>query len=704
MDFRISDTFTDSLAKLTGEEQKAVKTTAFDLQLNPANPGMSLHKLDKARDKNFWSVRVSSDIRLIVHKTAASLLLCYVDHHDPAYEWANRRKLETHPKTGAAQWVEIRERVEEVRVPYRSEVAASIPVAASSRAKPLLFSGRTDDELLGYGVPVEWLADVRQADEDSLLELADHLPAEAAEALLELATGGKPQVTPPTAGVDPYSHPDAQRRFRVMNDVEELERALAFPWEKWTIFLHPAQRQWVERDYSGPARVSGSAGTGKTIVALHRAVFLARSQPEARVLLATFSDTLANALRTKLRRLISNEPRLAERLEVHAMNAIGERLFEQQFGRPHIAAREAIKRFMTEAVNQLMAKENPGLKFSVNFLLTEWEDLVDAWQLDSWEAYRDVKRLGRKTRLPEQQRAVLWSVFDAVRARLKADGLLTHASMFSKLATHLAERKHPPFDFVVVDEAQDVSVAQLRFLAAMGATTGLERPNSLFFAGDLGQRIFQQPFSWKSLGVDIRGRSRTLHINYRTSHQIRMQADQLLGPEVSDVDGNKEERRGTVSVFNGPPPVVATFESEEAEIEAVGTWLTARGKEGVAPHEIGVFVRSDAELERARDSVTKAGLPFKLLDEHVETVSGQVSISTMHLAKGLEFRAVAVMACDDEVIPLQSRIETAADDSDLEEVYNTERHLLYVACTRARDHLLVTSVEPASEFQEDLRV
>jgi mRNA-degrading endonuclease RelE of RelBE toxin-antitoxin system len=694
MDLRIADTFTDSLARLTGDEQKAVKTTAFDLQLNPANPGMSLHKLDKARDKHFWSVRVSSDIRLIVHKTADSLLLCYVDHHDPAYEWANRRKLETHPKTGAAQWVEIRERVEEIRVPYRVAAEVSVPATPSSRAKPPLFSGHSDDELLGYGVPAEWLADVRHADEDSLLDLADHLPAEAAEALLELATGGKPQISPPLPGADPYSHPDAQRRFRVMNDVAELERALEFPWEKWTIFLHPAQRQWVERDYSGPARVSGSAGTGKTIVALHRAVFLARSQPDSRVLLATFSDTLANALRTKLRRLISNEPRLAEHLEVHAMNAIGERLYEQQFGRTRIASREAIKRLMAEAT--------VGQKFSMNFLLTEWEDLVDAWQLDSWESYRDVKRLGRKTRLPEQQRVALWSVFDAVRTRLKAEGLITYSGLFSKLAAHLAERKHPPFEYVVVDEAQDVSVAQLRFLAAMGATAGVDRPNSLFFAGDLGQRIFQQPFSWKSLGVDIRGRSRTLHINYRTSHQIRMQADRLLGPEVSDVDGNKEERRGTVSVFNGPPPVVRAFDSEAAEIDAVGTWLAERSSEGVAPHEMGVFVRSDAELDRARAAVAKAGLPFKVLDEHVETVTGQVSICTMHLAKGLEFRAVAVMACDDEVIPLQSRIETAADDSDLEEVYNTERHLLYVACTRARDHLLVTSVEPASEFLEDL--
>jgi superfamily I DNA/RNA helicase len=239
----------------------------------------------------------------------------------------------------------------------------------------------------------------------------------------------------------------------------------------------------------------------------------------------------------------------------------------------------------------------------------------------------------------------------------------------------------------------------------MGATSAsADRPNALFFAGDLGQRIFQQPFSWKSLGVEIRGRSRTLHINYRTSHQIRMQADLLLGPEVSDVDGNKEERRGTVSIFNGPPPVIRVFDTEESEIAVVAAWLSERGKDGVAPHEIGVFVRSDAELERARAAVSKAGLPFKVLDEHVETVNGQASVCTMHLAKGLEFRAVVVMACDDEVIPLQARIETAGDDADLEEVYNTERHLLYVACTRARDLLFVTSVEPASEFLDDLRL
>ena len=265
----------------------------------------------------------------------------------------------------------------------------------------------------------------------------------------------------------------------------------------------------------------------------------------------------------------------------------------------------------------------------------------------------------------------------------------------------LSESKNPPFDFTVVDEAQDVSVAQLRFLAALGA----DRPNSLFFAGDLGQRIFQQPFSWKALGVDIRGRSRTLRINYRTSHQIRMQADRLLGPELSDVDGNTEEReRHDFGIQRAgadhPGPWTARKRNASGRRMA---YRTSR-RQGVAPHEMGVFVRSAAELDRRVRPSRMQGFPFKVLDENVETTSGHVSISTMHLAKGLEFRAVVVMACDDEIIPLQERIETVADDADLEEVYNTERHLLYVACTRARDHLLVTSVAPASEFLDDLRM
>jgi superfamily I DNA/RNA helicase len=333
-------------------------------------------------------------------------------------------------------------------------------------------------------------------------------------------------------------------------------------------------------------------------------------------------------------------------------------------------------------------------------LLTEWEQVVDAWQLDGWEAYRDVARLGRKTRLPEAQRQLLWSIFEKVRAELRAKNRITEATMFARLAEVFTKGKTAPFDFAVIDEAQDIGVSQMRFLSALGGG----RPNALFFAGDLGQRIFQQPFSWKSLGVDIRGRSRTLRVNYRTSHQIRMQTDRLLGPAVTDIDGNSEERGDTVSVFNGPPPAIRQFSSVGEEANAVAAWIKKQTLAGVVPHEFALFVRSTGQLERAKAAAKQAGLPFVVLDDGVEAEAGQISISTMHLAKGLEFRAVAVMACDDEIIPLQERIETVGDDADLQEVYDTERQLLYVACTRARDNLLVTSVAPASEFLDDLKV
>ncbi len=686
MEFRIASTFTDSLTKLTNTEQTAVKSTVYDLQANPANPGLQFHRLDKPKDPNFWSVRAGQDIRVIVHRIDSSILVCYVDHHDKAYRWAEKRKLEIHPTTGAAQIIEVRETIKEIVVPKYIEV---------EQPKQPLFSNIADEELLSYGVPESWLADVKAVNsEDGLLDLVDHLPAEAAEALLTLATGGKPDAREPVpAGISPFDHPDAQRRFRVMTDLDELKQALEEPWEKWAVFLHPVQRSWAEREYNGPARVSGSAGTGKTVVALHRAAILARRNPDARVLLTTFSATLANLLRTKLRRLIGGDADLAERIEVHAMNSIGKRLHELRFGKMQFASQKAVREALSNAAEGI-----EGNSFKKNFIIAEWRDVIDAWQIRTWEAYRDFARLGRQTRLPEAKRAVLWQIFEKARHSLSKQRMVTQAQAFRQLADAIAAGGNRPFDFAVVDEAQDINPSQLSFLAALGG----DRPNGLFFAGDLGQRIFQQAFSWKSLGVDIRGRSRTLRVNYRTSHQIRTSADRLLGPEIADVDGNTDSRRGTISVFDGIPPVVEKLGSTEAEIIRVSDWLRSLTNKGVTPHEIGVFVRSEKEIERALEAVRGTGLEHAVLDDLVEITPGRVSIGTMHLAKGLEFRAVAVMACDDEVIPLRERIESVADEADLREVYDTERHLLYVACTRARDWLLVTSVKYPSEFLEDL--
>ncbi len=691
MEFRIADTFTTSLARLTGDEQKAVKTTAFDLQLNPANPGMSLHKLDRAKDKNFWSIRVNKDIRLIVHRTESSLLLCYVDHHDKAYDWAERRKLEVHPRTGAAQLVEIRETVQEIFVPiYVQKETTQVNIPRQ------LFVTLSNEELLSYGVPAEWLQDVKEATDQSLFKIIDHLPSEAGEALLELATGGSPLISQPlTQNSNPYAHPDAQRRFRLMYDVQELERALEFPWDKWSIFLHPSQRQFVEAKLSGPARVSGSAGTGKTIVALHRAVFLAKKYPSDRVLLTTFSSMLANTLKEKLRRLISNQPRLAEQIEILAINDAARKLYTANFSKPQLISGKEL----TPVIEKITAATD-GIKFSVPFLLSEWEQVIDMWQLKSWEEYRDIKRLGRKTRLSEQQKAVLWSVFQQVNEHLEQNKMLTYAGVFRQLTNFLEREKKYPFQHAVVDEAQDLTVYHLKFLAALAN----DNPEALFFAGDLGQRIFQLAFSWKNVGVDIKGRSKTLTVNYRTSHQIRQHADSLLDAEVEDVDGNVEQRNKTISVFNGPDPVIRSFSTESEEYSFVGEWIAEQVRNGIANHEIGVFVRSKKELDRAESALEKAQLPFIILDEAVGTTSDKAAISTMHYAKGLEFKAVVVMACDDEVIPSQERISEVTDNADLEEVYNTERNLLYVACTRARDRLLVTSVEPASEFLEDIKI
>jgi mRNA-degrading endonuclease RelE of RelBE toxin-antitoxin system len=635
VDFRIADTFTASLARLNGAEQRAVKTTAFDLQLNLSSPGLRFHRLDRPRDPNFWSVRVNDDIRLIVHRTPTALLLCFVGHHDAAYAWAERRRIERHPTTGAAQLVELPERVEHAAIPA--------VVTTAPAPKPLLFVGIADDTLLGYGVPTEWLAEVRQANEDTLFDIAERLPQEAAEALLNLATGTTPQMPERTPiEVDPFAHPDAQRRFRVLPNIEELERALDYPWDKWAVFLHPAQRRLVDRDYNGPARISGSAGTGKTIVALHRVVTLARRHPEARVLLTTFSKALANALRMRLRTLTGNEPEIADRIAVHPVTGLGYDLYTKAFGQPNIAPPALIETLLRQA-----ATEVEGHRFSSRFLIGEWRDVVDAWQLTSWEDYRDVVRLGRKTRIGGKQREILWSIFERVRAGLAERRAITWPDLFGRITAHIDGSKSP-FDFVVVDEAQDVGVAELRFLASLGAS-GVD---GLFLAGDLGQRIFQQPFSWRSLGVDVRGRSYTLRINYRTSHQIRVQADRLLPPALADVDGNAEDRRGTVSVFNGPAPQIETFDDPEQESEAVGGWIIGRIEQGVQPHEIGVFVRSTRELRRARNAVKQAGLPAVELSDKIEITVGKISIGIMHLAKGLEFRAVAAMACDDEINPL----------------------------------------------------
>lgn len=686
MEFRIAASFTAALAKLATPEQKAAKTTAFDLQMDPGAPGLRFHRVDRSRDPHFWSMRVSGDIRIIIHKTEASFLLAYVGHHDDAYTWAERRRIEAHPRTGAIQIVEVRERVEEIAAP---------PPPAAPAPPAQIFRALAAEDLLSIGVPPDWVEDIRNATEDAFLALSDHLPAEASEALLEFVTTGRLQRPAPVPlPSDPFAHPDALRRFRIVENQEALALALDAPWEQWAVFLHPAQRGVVDRNYNGPARTAGSAGTGKTVVALHRAARLARTTPGVKVLLTTFSQPLANALSRKLAVLFGEDVAASRRVTVAPWHTVADELHQLAFGRRAVVASD-------EQVEDAVAKaaDAVGVKgFTLRFLLSEWRHVVDAWQIADVEAYAKVPRLGRKNRMSAGQRERLWPVFVAVRASLAKRGLATWADIHGRTAAHYAAREIKPFTHIVVDEAQDLGVSELRFLAAISPKS----QDALFFAGDLGQRIFQQPFSWSALGIDVRGRSSTLTVNYRTSHQIRRAADRLMPSTVRDVDGNADERDRTVSVFNGPAPEVLLFDTKEEEIAAVSAWIDRARAEGVHPSEIALFVRTRDELGRARAAVEATGLSWLELSERDQDASGQVLVGTMHLAKGLEFKAVGVMACDDGILPLQSRLEGVADETELDDVYETERHLFYVACTRARDRLLITAVRPASEYIQDI--
>ncbi|NZD63060.1 UvrD-helicase domain-containing protein [Rhizobium sp. WYCCWR 11290] len=682
MNFLIAETFTASFNRLSGIDQKAVKASVFDLQMDPTGNGLQLHRIGNSKDPNFWSARVNRDIRLIVHKSGDSVLVVYVDHHDSAYAWAERRRIEAHPRTGAIQIVEVRERVEDVAPPATFDFVFPEPAKGTKDWPPAksIFASLDDEALLSAGVPIDWLADVRSANEDGFFALAAHLPAEASEALLEYAaTGTLPASVARVA--DPFSHPDALRRIRPIADQDELEQALAFPWEKWGVFLHPSQRALVDQTFAGPARVAGSAGTGKTIVAIHRAVRLARQNPNARILLASFSQPLADAMAKKLLVLAPETGGIVPRITTASFRGIAEQMHQLEYGvRPRIASEPMLRERLHDAATKADLKG-----FSDRFLLSEWINVIDAWGITSPEAYATVQRMGRKSRLGPNQRERLWPVFASVRASLSSERYTTWSEVFTGLASSIIERRSKPFDHIIIDEAQDLAPAELRFFAAL-APAGAD---AIFLSGDVGQRIFQHPFSWAGLGIDVRGRSHTLKVCYRTSQQIRRAADKLLPNILRDTDGLEDERRGIVSVFSGPPPEIRTFENERGEADSVratiGTWLD----EGIAAHEIGVFVRTSQLIPRARASMPE-------IDEAVDIVT-----SPMSLAKGLEFRAVIVMACDEGILPFDERVADAADEAELDDVYETERRLLYVACTRAREHLVLTGLRPGSEYLVD---
>jgi len=706
--------FRDSLDKFTQNERGLVAKTIVELELDPKGNGTNLHRVDKkCRDENFWVVRVNQDIRLIIHMKDGQITLLYAGHHNDAYKWAESRVMKFDARKQIAKLVNIIEETVTIPKHYFAETVAVKP-----------FADLSDIEITTCGGDQENFAAIRNATEDSIFDLG--LEPTVLESLMNTLT-----VKPELVGQDliqtitleqtrdPELDSEPEEVF-VSNSVrseifavsseDELKQVLLGQWDKWQVFLHPEQKSIVEADYEGPIRVSGSAGTGKTIVALHRANFLLRKNEEARVLLTTLSPALAGHLHSNFKRLINDKPRYAERIEITSLDDYALRLYKINFGEPDLVTKPDMIKLIVSSMKQV--KE---CKFNQNLVINEWENVVDAFQVKSAEVYANIERLGRRTRLAETQRKIMWEIMEKVIHELKAVGKITINEMYLKLTLAVHEMKTKPFAHIVVDEAQDLSVAQLKFLVQLGG--GVWHPgaglhgrarttfpqNSLFFTGDLGQRIFQQPFSWKTFGIDLRGRTKVLKINYRTSQQIRKVADKLLESTITDADGQQVERNHTISAFGGEPPVIKGYPNEDAEKNAVVVFIKDRLAAGVKPHEMAIFVRSQDEFSRATAVADILGVSHVILDSKLATQVGSINIASMHTAKGLEFKAVVVMACDDTIVPSTNYLANITDEGDLKEAYELERHLLYVACTRARDHLMITGVNPVSEFIDDIR-
>lgn len=662
-----ADTFFQSVKALQPKEQAKAIDFVTRFQADPSNPGISLERL-RTRSKDIWSGRITRDLRAIIHQDGQDWALLYADHHNAAYQWAERRRVGRHPVTGVIQVVE---HIEEVK-----EVQKAVESAPKDKA---LFEEHKDDYLLSLGVPEDWLPTVRRvADEDQLFVVISKLPEDVGERLLSLATGEF--VTPPApvaAEVSAAEHPDTRRRFFVAEDNADLLRVLEAPLERWIAFLHPSQQKLVTAKPKGPMKVTGSAGTGKTVVAMHRARHLAREGN--RVLLTSFVKTLCENVGQALGVLCS--PQETARIEVSTVHSKALKLLRKVERDAHPADGNTVK----ELVERFARSEAPD--FDPVMVQTEWEAVIQAQGIGTWDEYRKARRTGRGTPLSGRDRKTLWKAFGAVHAELAKKHAYDWPVICRKATDALVEGKiESPYDAVVVDEVQDLKAPELRFLAALCA----DHPENLLVAGDAGQRLYPGGFGLGALGINVCGRSHILRLNYRTTEQIRTAADRMLGSKVDDLDDGVEARGGTRSLLSGPSPTLEGYVDGKDEVTAavqqVKTWLG----DGLSPTDIAVFARTKRLLDGVESALRDADLRTHRLADGARAPDGLVRLGTMHRAKGLEFKAVLVFGAADGTLPSKGVLRYARDPQDREDAEGRERRLLYVAMTRARDELRVT--------------
>jgi len=698
----VSDDFLDAFADIPKSQQSKVRRFLTKFRRDPTASGINYEKIQGARDDKLRSVRIDQAYRGIVMKPEAGnvYMLMWVDHHDDAYDWARNKLVQVHPETGSLQVIPLEE---------------GQPVGAASDDEPEdeeeptgLYAEHRDRELRRLGVPDALLPLVRSIEtEDQLDDVQQYLPQEAYEALFLLAAGySQREVDQELARLrserevdtEDYAaaleNPDSQRRFQVVEEEDELRRMLDAPLDKWRVFLHPSQQRLVMMQANGPVRVLGGAGTGKTVVAMHRAVWLAEhvfTDPGDRLLFTTFTRNLASDIASNLRSICSEET--LRRIEIANLDAWATRFLNEQGYDYRIDYGQRTEELWQQALS--LAPED--LSYSETFLRGEWEQVIQSGEITERDGYMRVRRVGRGTPLKRPDRAALWPVFDEYRALLDEHKLRERAGALRDarqiLERQQDERSGPvlPYRSIIVDEAQDMGKQAFKLIRQM--IPGGDQPNDLFLVGDAHQRIYDRQVVMSHCGINIVGRGRKLRINYRTTEENRRWAVRLLqGVDYDDLDGGVDDQAVYKSLMHGQEPTVRRFDTFQEETDAISDFLLSRREEGEALQNTCLIARTKRLLGNYEGALQSAGLKTYVLQrsEADDRSRPGVRLATMHRAKGLEFDRVVVAGVKDGTVPLNVALRDAADDVDARQALKRERSLLYVSSTRAKHEVIVT--------------
>lgn len=699
----IFDEFLDSFARLPRAQQKKVSRFMRKFRSDPTSHSINYEKIHTFADPNMRTVRIDDAYRAIVLQppTGNVYVLLWVDHHDDAMDWAQNKKVVIHPETGSLQVLAADMTVPEpVEEPKKK--------SPSKPKLPPLFHEWRDEDLFSLGLPQELLESVRELKEQEQIDsLKDLLPPEAYEALWFLADGETLQEVRKAMGLEAEKEVDPEdfeaaldndltkRRFALITDDQELEAMLDAPLEKWRVFLHPSQSKLVTANFNGPARVLGGAGTGKTVVAMHRARHLATSVfngENERILFTTFTRNLAADIRENLRKLCP--PQVARRIEVvHLDKWVSD--FLQKHGYNYRIAywpNEPLRELWEKAMH--LAPSG----FTSEFFREEWDYVVQPEGCESFDDYRSVRRTGRGVRLSRKQRREVWPVFEEYRNLLEEKGLRESIdAMRDAIVLLESGTGQSSYRAIVVDEAQDMSTIAFTLLRSLIL---IEQPNDLFIVGDSHQRIYRHKVVLKHAGVNIVGRSRKLYINYRTTEEIRRYAVALLeGCSIDDLDGGSDNNRRYKSLVFGQPPTIRSFPTFAAELDAIAEFVKLSD-----PSHTCLVLRTRSLLDQYEAALQERGLEsYRIRRSEAEDRSAPgLRMATMHRVKGLEFDRLVIAAVNEGVVPLETEDLRSDDGAVREETELRERALLYVATTRARREVLITSSGQPSPWMKGI--